>query len=196
MRHGRLPWLHPDELDEAQRQLYAAITAGPRATRRRTPLTTPEGRLNGPFNALLTNPPVGDALQAVGSSLRFSGILPRHLFEVLVLLVAVERHAAYEWYAHAPIASAAGITDQQLAELAEGRDPDLADAGERAAFRLARACLAHRDPGDELVAEVEAAFGRAGVTEVVATIGFYDLLGTLMRTWATPLPDDAPDPLA
>lgn len=195
MRSGRLPWLPPDELTEDQRRLYDAITAGPRATRRHTPLTDDEGRLNGPFNALLTNPPVGDAIQALGSGLRFSGTLPRHLFELLVLLVAVERQAAYEWYAHAPIARAAGLTTTQLEAVRLGQDPELADDDERAVLALARASLAHRDPGDTLVRRVEDAFGRAGVTEIVAAVGFYDLLATVMRTWDAPLPPGARDPL-
>lgn len=195
MRSGRLPWLHPDDLTDDQRRLYDAITAGPRATRRHTPLTDDDGRLNGPFNALLTNPPVGDAIQALGSGLRFSGTLPRHLFELLVLLVAVERRAAYEWYAHAPIARAAGLTATQLEAVRRGQDPDLADDDERAVLALARAALSHHDPGDDLVARVEAAYGPAGVTEVVAAVGFYDLLATVMRTWDAPLPPGATDPL-
>lgn len=197
MRHGRLPWPTPDELDDDQRAFYDAVVGGVRGkVARPTPLTDDDGRLHGPFNAMLTNPPVGMALQAVGAGLRFSGTLPKALFELLVLLVAAERHASYEWYAHAPIGQQAGLTDADLAAVRDGDIPASLSDADRAVVELARTALHHEEPTEEQVARVDAAYGPAGVTETVTVIGFYDLLATLMRTWATPLPEGVPDPLA
>ncbi len=194
VRRGRLPWYHPDELDEAQRELYDAVVSGPRSHNRRTPLTDAQGRILGPHNAMLSHPALGNALQEIGAGLRFGGTLPRRLFEVLVLVTAVERDAPYEWYAHAPIARSHGVSDEELEALRQGRDPEV-DADEAAALALARACLDHTDPGDALVQRVVDAYGREGVTEIVTTVGLYDLIGTLMRVWDHPLPDGVEDPL-
>ncbi len=46
-------------------------------------------------------------------------------------------------------------------------------------------------PSAEAVASVEERYGVAGVTEVVATIAYYDLISALLRTWDTPLPAGA-----
>jgi 4-carboxymuconolactone decarboxylase len=197
VRHGRLPWPTPDELDVDEREFYDAIVGGTRSTMARaTPLTDDDGRLHGPFNTMLTNPTVGIALQSLGASLRFAGVLPKALFELLVLIVAVERQASYEWYAHAPIGQQAGLTDDDLATIRDGGVPASLSAEDRAVVDLALTTLRHEEPTEALVREVEATYGAAGVTETVTVIAYYDLLATLMRTWATPLPDGVPDPLA
>lgn len=197
MRHGRLPWYHPDDLDPDQRRLYDTVVTSPRANAARpTPLMDEQGRLNGPFNAMLTNPTIGDAVQAVGNSLRFSGRLPRSAFEAIVLMVSVDRGAAYEWYAHAPLALRAGLEQDVLTAILERRDDDLGRALSADLIQLVRDTLAHRQPSEPTVRAVEAEHGSNGVTEVVVTVGFYDLLATLMRTWDSPLPEGADDPFA
>lgn len=196
MMYGRLPWLTPEEMTHEQRELYDKIASSPRAANRPTPLLDDHGRLYGPFNALLANPGVGDAVQAVGTSLRFSGTLPRPLFELLVLMVAKERGASYEWYAHEPIARSRGVADEQIDAIRQGRDPHLVEDSDDAVVKLARACLQHEEPSESLVRRVEATYSSGGVTEVVVVVGFYDLMATLMRTWTSPLPSGAPDPLS
>jgi 4-carboxymuconolactone decarboxylase len=50
----------PDELDPAQRELYETITGGPRAAGPSPfALVDAAGRLNGPFNAMLLAPELG-----------------------------------------------------------------------------------------------------------------------------------------
>ncbi len=197
MQHGRLPWPTPEKLDEDQRAFYDAVVGGVRGkVARPTPLTDDDGRLHGPFNAMLTHPAVGMALQSMGAGLRFDGTLPKWLFELLVLVVSAQRHASYEWYAHAPIGQAAGLTDDHLAAARHGRIPDGLSDGDAAVVELALTTLRHDEPAEELLDRVQAAYGASGVTETVTVVGFYDMMAGLMRTWATPLPDDAADPLA
>lgn len=196
MQHGRLPWLRPDELNSDQRALYHRVTTSPRATGRLTPLTDGEGRLHGPFNAMLTNPRLGDALQAVGTTLRRPGILPRATLEMIVLIVAVERGASYEWYAHEPLARLGGLTDAHVKAIRERRYFDLEPIGDRALIELVQASLRHEPPDESSVRTVEAAYGVGGVTQVAMTVAFYDLISTLMRTWDSPLPEGVADPLA
>src|SRR4051794_18477744 len=58
MEIGRLPHPTPGELDDDQRAVYDAITGGPRGSGPFR-LTDAEGRLHGPFNAMLVNPQLG-----------------------------------------------------------------------------------------------------------------------------------------
>jgi 4-carboxymuconolactone decarboxylase len=193
---GRLPWPTPEELDPEQREFYDTVVASPRATARPTPLTDEDGRLYGPFNAMLTNPGIGNAMQAVGIALRFSGKLPRAVFEALVLMVAAERHASYEWYAHAPIALRRGVTEAQLAAIREHRWDQTNGLLSPDVVQLARDTLAHVQPSEQVVRAVEKEFGAAGVTEIVVTVTNYDAIAALMRTWDAQLPEGAADPLA
>ena len=78
---GRLAGLMPAELNEEQREVYRAVTCGPRAAGPQAfALTDGEGRLRGPFNAMLLSPPVGLAVQALGArgAPRLAGLRARH----------------------------------------------------------------------------------------------------------------------
>lgn len=195
MMHGRLPWLGPDDLDPEQREFYDKVLSSPRANATRpTPLVDSEGRFNGPFNAMLTNPALGSAIQAIGVALRFPGNLPRLTFEAIVLMVSVERGAAYEWYAHAPLALRSGMDATQLTAILERRDSDIETLLDPQLIELVRATLRHEQPSEESVRAVESLYGASGVTEVAMTVAFYDMIATLMRTWDSPLPEGVPDP--
>jgi 4-carboxymuconolactone decarboxylase len=186
MKRGRLEWYHPDELTDEQRPLYEAIVRKFTATGRPTPLTDPEGRLEGPFNAMLASPAIGSALQATGNALRFPGVLPRNVFEAIVLIVGVERRAEYEWYAHAPLAEGAGVSRDAIEAVFRGKYESVLTPP---VLALVRATLAHVEPSAETVSVVEAEYGVAGVTEIVVTTAYYDLIAALLRTWDTPLPE-------
>lgn len=188
MKRGRLEWYHPDALSDEQRPLYEHIVGAFAGTSRPTPLTDPEGRLEGPFNAMLASPVIGAALQATGNALRFPGVLPRDVFETIVLIVGAERKAEYEWYAHVPLARRAGV-DPETIDAVLHREYEKALAAP--VLELVRATLDHVQPSAEAVAAVDAEYGVAGVTEAVVATAYYDLVAALLRTWDTPLPAGA-----
>lgn len=188
MRRGRLEWYHPDEMSAERRALYDRIVGQFAGTKRPTPLTDAEGRLEGPFNAMLASPVLGEALQNTGNALRFPGVLPRDVFELVVLIGAAERRAEYEWYAHAPLAARAGVSAATLDAVRRG---DYEGAVDPAVLELVLATLAHTAPSADVVAAVEARHGVEGVTEVVVTAAYYDLIAAVLRTWDIPLPAGA-----
>lgn len=196
MNHGRLPWLGPGDLDDEQRAFYDLIASSPRAASVDTPLLDETGRFHGPFNAMLTHPALGVALDRLGHALRFPGSLPRAVFESVVVMVASARRAGYEWYAHAPLARAAGVSTAQLAAVFHGDYEALAPTIRPATVRLVRDTLENRAPAVATVRAVEDAYGTSGVTEIVIAVSHYETIATLMRTWDTPMPDGVPDPFA
>ena len=196
MKNGRLHWLLPEELTPEQKSLYDTIVDSPRAVNRPTPLTDGQGRLNGPFNAMMTNPPLGERVQALALVLRFSGGLPRLVFETIVLIVASERRASYEWYAHAPIAQAAGLTDDHLNAIRESRYSELDAVLGRDLLNLVLSALRHEAPTQQTVRAVEETYGAENVTAAVVTVAHFDLIATLMRTWDSQLPVGVSDPFA
>jgi 4-carboxymuconolactone decarboxylase len=187
--HGALPWLPPSALDPPARRVYDAITGSTRNNPRRAmPLTDEDGRLEGPFNAMLFSPSVGLAVQAVGGALRFEGVLPTRLRELAVLEVAVVRRCTFEWLSHVALAKAAGLTGEDIAALQSAQDSPGFTPVERLVRELTRDLLTRRDLTDDQVEAAQAALGVEGACELLFLVGYYDLLALSLRVWRTPLP--------
>lgn len=187
--HGALPWLAPSSLDQARRRLYDAITSSSRNNARRAmPLTDEDGRLEGPFNAMLFNPVVGHALQSLGGALRYQGVLPARLRELAVLEVAVVRGSTFEWLSHAPLAEAAGFSREDIAALRRSADAPGFTSTEQLVRQLTRDLLTSRDLTDHQVEAAKETLSVEGACELLFLVGYYDLLALSLRVWRTPLP--------
>ncbi|MBN6042205.1 carboxymuconolactone decarboxylase family protein [Amycolatopsis sp. 195334CR] len=178
----RLPHLRPDDLDDDQRALYDAITGGPRAGGP-VALTDTDGRLAGPFNAMLVAPAAGSALQRLGAAIRYETSLSARTRELSILAVASHWDSAFERHAHEPVALAAGLTEQQLAAVRAGTLPDGLDDTERAALRFVTALLRDGDADDETYAATVATLGERTVVELTTLVGYYATLALQLRVF-------------
>ena len=179
----RLPPFPPTMLRPDQRRLYDAVAAGPRA---RGPqhfaLTRADGSLRGPFNALLLQPRLGEAVQALGSAIRFAGTLPDRSREIAILLVAAHWGSAFEREAHESVGRAAGLSDDELAALRRGdrRTVRGHGAGRRrrddlSCWRATSTTTCGRRPRGRLGAET--------VFELTVLVGYYSLLALQLRVF-------------
>ncbi|WP_433443924.1 carboxymuconolactone decarboxylase family protein [Nonomuraea sp. CA-141351] len=189
--HGRIPWYSPKFLTSEQRAVYDEIASGPRATGPFR-LTDPEGRLEGPFNAMLTAPGVGGPLQRLGAAIRYATDLPARWREIAILEVAVARRSDFEWYAHERVGRNAGLTEEELSALRSGSDAGTFDEPERTLRAVCRSLVLHRGLDDDLYARAEAALGTAHLYELVVLAGYYDTLALSLATFRTPLPAGEP----
>lgn len=102
--------------------------------------------------------------------------------EVVILRTAHRLGSPYEWAHHVSRARALGFSDARIA--ATRHMPDGEDG------LIVRAVDAvvdgHRLPAP-LEAELASAIGRHGVFDLIATVGFYSVLGTLLLTYDTPI---------
>lgn len=183
----RLPALNPDELTDEQRDVYDAIVDGPRPANVFS-LVDGDGRLLGPFNAMLYSPAVGRPLQELGAALRFRTSFTKREREIATLVLAAHLRSDYEWYAHERIGRRAGLTDRELAALRAGGDPVLADARERIVHEAARTLAEHGDLTDPIFAEAVATLGRSAVVELVALVGYYSALALQLRVFRVGVP--------
>ncbi|MCW2601420.1 MAG: carboxymuconolactone decarboxylase [Frankiales bacterium] len=187
---SRLPRPSPASLDPDQLTLYREIAQGRRAAVPQLfALTDPEGGLNGPFNAMLLSPPVGAALQALGSALRHSTSLSPRVREMAVLAVASAWDSAFERYAHEPLAGAAGLSHQEIAALSSGVDPGFVDPPEAAAFQLVTVLLAGGNLDDPTYSDTVNALGTREVFELSTLVGYYSTLALQPRVFAVGAPD-------
>ncbi|HUZ36285.1 MAG TPA: carboxymuconolactone decarboxylase family protein [Streptosporangiaceae bacterium] len=180
----RLGPLNPAVLDESQRRLYQDITGGPRAQAAGPDeLVDRNGALSGPFNAMLLQPTLGSALQALGAAIRYQGGLGGRARELAILAVAAHWECGFEQHVHEAAARRLGLAEADLAMLRAGREPPLADPAERAAVRAAQALAGAGDLDDEQYAEAAAALGTSGVFELTTLVGYYATLALQLRVF-------------
>jgi 4-carboxymuconolactone decarboxylase len=185
----RLPQFLPDDLDDEQRLLYDAITGGPRATGPRLfALTDDQGRLEGPFNAMLASPPVGSALQALGGAVRFGTELSDRIREMAILAVATKWDSPFERYAHEAVGRHVGLTETELDHLRAGTVPDLTDENEATALAVVTALLNVEDLDDSDFIRATKVLGERQVFELTTLVGYYATLALQLRVYRVAAP--------
>jgi alkylhydroperoxidase family enzyme len=195
MNHGRLPWLTPGELDDAQRSVYDQIVGGPRSgATRASALVDDLGRFQGPFNALLIEPVVGEAVQNLGSVIRYGTQFSSRAREIAILVTAGAARSNFEWHAHAHLGRAAGLSEVEIAAIRDGIEVTTFDPTEQMIWRVARSLVAQKDLDDELFAAAEPVLGLPMLVDLVVLVGYYELLARSLRVWRTPMPDGVEPP--
>lgn len=184
---SRIPRPTPAELDEDQRRLHASITGGSRSAGRRLfRLADDDGRLTGPFNAMLLNPAVGDPLQQLGAAIRYHGRLSDRSREIAILAVAAHWRSGFEQRAHEAVGAAAGLTDAELDALRTGAPLDFDDPEEAAVLATTRHLLVHRDLDDDAYRSACDTLGAEKLFELTTLVGYYSTLALQMRVFAVP----------
>ena len=110
---SRFPKLTPEQMTPAQREVAAEIAAGPR------------GEVRGPFIALIHNAELARRIQSLGEHLRWKTKLPPKLVELAVLVTARRWTCQHEWFVHSELARKAGLDEQLIAAIRDGREPTL-----------------------------------------------------------------------
>ena len=159
----------------------ARRASGPRLSS----LTGPDGGLIGPFNAMLYAPAVGEALQALGVSVRYGTSLTDR----------ARSSRSWRWPTTGTAPSSAGPTRRSGARSASpttrsrrcGPGPSLTldDPTERSVVEVARALLSHGDLDDEEFDEARAALGLPALVELSTLVGYYRTLALQMRISAS-----------
>jgi 4-carboxymuconolactone decarboxylase len=184
----RLPRLPPEQLSAAQRDLYASIAAGPRASGA-FPLIGPDGALEGPFNAMLLQPELGAALQALGSAVRYRTSLSARSREIAILTVARHWDSAFERHAHEAVARTCGMTGAELTALRAGDAAAFTDLRERLVLTVAEALTARGDLTDEEFATARDELGLPALFELTTLVGYYATLALQLRMFRVAAPE-------
>jgi 4-carboxymuconolactone decarboxylase len=145
--------------------------------------------MNGPFNALLRSPQIGDAAQKFGAQVRFHSSLPNRLNEFAILITARFWNAQYEWSAHRKLALTAGLKPAIIETLGEGRKPVAMQADEEVIFNFADELLKTRQVSDAAFKAVVDKFGERGAVDLTAVLGYYCFVSMILNVDRYPLPD-------
>jgi 4-carboxymuconolactone decarboxylase len=188
----RLPVPPPSELSGAQRELYDEILGGPRSSGPKVfEIIDGEGGLNGPFNAMLLSPKIGNALQALGSAVRYETALNPKVREMAILSVASSWDSEFELYAHEAIGRSVGLSEADLGALRHGQIPDLDNADDIEVLTVVQALLRRADLDDAEYAEARARLGVEMLFEIATLVGYYSALALQLRVFRVDSPSSA-----
>jgi 4-carboxymuconolactone decarboxylase len=151
--------------------------------------TRGKGAIGGPFGVFLRAPDYGDLAQKLGAHCRYRTAVPPRLSEFAILVLARLWRAQYEWYAHAPIAAKAGVSEKTIKDLQAGRAPASAPKDERALYDFISELHKTRRVSDKTYGRVHALLGDAGMVELTGILGYYTLIAMTLDVFRVPLPE-------
>ena len=179
----RFPKLTPEQMTPAQREVAAAISAGPR------------GEVRGPFIALLHNPELAAHVQQLGEHLRWKGKLPPKLKELAVLVTARRWTCQHEWVMHSRLALEGGLGAQIVEAIGQGAEPAGMSEEEKAVYVFSRETHARGRASDAAFGAIEKRFGLDGALELIALNGYYTMMAMVLNNAGLPLPGGVKPPL-
>src|ERR1700709_43417 len=147
-----------------------------------------------PFNAWLRSPELADRLQKVGEYLRFNTSLDKRVNEMAIIMTAQHWGSQYEWYAHAPLAIKAGLDPSIVAAIGAGRKPDNMKDDEAIVWEFTTQLRRDHDVDDAIYARALEKFGEAGIMDLVAVNGYYDVVSMTLNVARVAPPAGEPIP--
>jgi 4-carboxymuconolactone decarboxylase len=180
---ARLPVPTREALEPAQQAVWDRIVSGAR------------GGVGGPFTALITSAELCARVEQLGVFIRYECSVPMRLREIAILCVGQHWKAAYEWYAHAPIAAQQGVPEAVIRAIGTGAESIPFDAeADRTVVGFVRELLRTGQVGDATYAAAKALLGEKGTVELTGLVGYYSLLAMQLNVFqvAPPPPFTAP----
>jgi 4-carboxymuconolactone decarboxylase len=175
----RMPEIPLEKMSPAQRSIADAIKTGPR------------GRMSGPFNAWLRNPELADRLQKVGEYVRFNTSLDKRINEMAILMTAQAWGTQYEWYVHAQFALKAGLDPAVISAIGAGRKPDTMKDDEAIVWEFITQLRRDHSVDDATYTHALEKFGEAGIVDLIAVNGYYDVVSMTLNVAHVKPPADA-----
>lgn len=152
-----------------------------------------EGRPKGlhALGTLAWHPALARAFNVFNGHVLYASTLSDRQRELVVLRVAKLRQSDYEWRQHLMLARDAGITDEEIARVAdggvEGWTP-LDGAMLSAVDELVRDAMVAEGTWEVLAAQLD----REQLMDLVFTVGAYDLLAMAFRSFGVQPDQDLP----
>ena len=183
---NRMPPIPKEKWTDAQKKAADELAAGPRGA----------GAVAGPFVPLLRSPEFMNRLQKTGEYVRFQNSIGQKLTEFVILLTARQWTQQYEFDAHQPLALKAGVKQEFITAIMDGRRPTGMAADEEAAYDFCAELRQNQSVSDATYARAVGKFGEQGVIDMTGLVGYYTTLAMIMNVSRAPLPEGKKEPLA
>jgi 4-carboxymuconolactone decarboxylase len=160
----RLPTIPPAQYTAEQKQAAAEFEAA-----RKVPVF-------GPFEPLMYSPQLMSQARAMGDYLRYQSAIGNTLSELVILITAREWSQDFEWSVHYPIALKAGIRQDVVEAIAEGRRPAALGPDEEIVYEYVSELLKNKQVSDATFQRAKARFGTKAVVDMTGIVGYYSFL--------------------
>jgi len=119
---------------------------------------------------------------------RSEAMLARALAEIVVLRTAQVADCDYEWERHVPLARAAGVSGEQIADIGRWRHSAAFNPKEKAVLKYAETLAGGAAVDDQIFAELQRHLPPREIVAVTMLVGFY--VSTAIFINALAVPDD------
>jgi 4-carboxymuconolactone decarboxylase len=179
----RFPGLTYEELTSAQKVIADRALAGRGAI--------------GIFNITLRSPELSDAMRGIISS-RTPPLITAKQNELAILLAARYWNAQFEFLVHHRVGARAGLSEQTIADIIEGKRPAALDPDEAPVYNFVTEVLNTKHVSDANFQAAKEALGEKRIVDIIGLVGFYQTGAMMMNTDRYPLGGQKPDlqPLA
>jgi alkylhydroperoxidase family enzyme len=141
------------------------------------------------------SPALGQEFIRMGNRILFRGKLAPRLRELAILWVGHLAQAPYEFSKHAVIGRKTGISDAQLAALADWRESEAFNAQERAVLAYTDEVSRLYRAQDATFAALQGFLDSEQIVELTIAIGFYEMVCRVLEALQIELEDEAFTPL-
>jgi 4-carboxymuconolactone decarboxylase len=141
----------------------------------------------GSFNINVRDPDGGRLLFDMGDRVRFHMSVPDKLKELAITLTARYWGAQFEWLAHRRAAVQAGLSEDKVRAIAEGRRPVGMAPDEEAVYNFITELFKTRHSSDATFAAIKNLAGERGVVDLIVSAGYYQMVSMLMNADRLPV---------
>lgn len=164
----RFPQLKMEQLSEQQKPLAEQI------------LKVSSVGLAGPYNPLLRSPLLGQRMFDLLDYLRWNTSVPLRLNEFAILITGRLWRSQVEWFAHAPLAIKAGLSQEIVSDLKANRRPANMKSDEAVVYDFVMELSTKHRVSDETFDRAKQLLGEQQVVDLTAVTGTYVTVAMLL----------------
>ena len=190
---SRIPPVPRDEWPDAMRDALVAM-------RPPAPRYQPAGREDRPqagntLDTFAHHPALAQAFLTFNGHILYATTLTERQREILVLRVAARRRSAYLWAQHLFLGRDSGLTDEEMGRVAFGPDAPFFEPLETALIQCVDDLVDDGAIGAETWAVLAAELDAQQLLDVVFTVGCYNTVAWLFRSFDLEVDPEIPDML-
>jgi 4-carboxymuconolactone decarboxylase len=145
------------------------------------------GSIRGPYGVLLHSPKMAARIADTGTYVRFECDLPSNLREVVVITAAREIESQYAFTAHVLLAREAGVSEDTIQAIAQGKAPQGLAGDEELVVRYTLELTRNHKISDATFNAVKDRLGVQGTVDLTGLIGHYLLVGQILLAFEVDL---------
>ena len=178
----RFPQLTLDQLSGAQKPLGDQV------------MKISSVGIGGPYNLLLRSPVLGQRLFDLFDYLRWKTSVPTRLNEFAILIIGRQWRSQVEWFAHAPIATKAGLSCDIIAELKANKRPSKMAEDEALVYDFVTELMTTHKVSDETFARARKVFSDQQIVDLTAVAGNYVMVAMILAMAEQTVPPEKEEP--